>query len=767
MNIKFGLKNRVLARDIIAGVLTVLIIMLCAFLIWGEIVKKPNNQPNMNNVESITNWTALDLDGENKPVTIPDSKDLIGHKDVTITTKLNEVPSEYDSMLVWSKGQKVEVFFNDKLWYVYNPDEADTFGADSTYLYLFLPLPNDASYANVTIKYSALLERDGGKIGDVLIGDQTACLLYVVKMNQLELFFGMFVLLLAIIALIISTVLHFYTKREVDLYYLACAVFVMAFWIVANCRARQFVFPNASVIRDCAFLVLPLMPISFSIYLDRIQKERYHIVYFIIEVLSFINLIVISILNYTYVAGFSSTRAVSLILIIATILFLVVTICYDIFKRKDKSYEIVAIGIGILALCGVIQIVMDQILMLSVISGTFMSMGLIILVICGLLQAVKKISKMDDDRVEAIEQVESLSRSAMEALAKTVDAKDRYTSGHSMRVAGVACLIARELGWSEGQIFELRFQGMMHDIGKIGVPDTVLNKPGKLSGIEFELIQAHTTVGSDILKNVTSIPGVEPAARHHHERYDGNGYPDHLAGENIPLNARIIGIADAYDAMNSDRIYRKALPKSKIREELIKGKGTQFDPKLIDIFIRLLDEDRVDVFEDDDSFVDRSSKEYDSTEFAAELKDNIDEVLDNHDLEEVERVKLGEVTNVLRQLREEYSDNFMVIVFSIRPKEGYKVTKAYMEKALDSIDIAIHKSIREEDIAIQYSKTQVLTVLFEVNPNSINFIVQRILLDYYKLFDASPLDISYKVLDIDKDYKMGITVADKHSNKIL
>ncbi len=759
MNRKFGLKNRVLARDILAGILTLLIILLFAYLIWGESVKRPNNQPALDNVESITEWTALNINGTDKQVTVPNSKELLGNKVVTITTTLGEVSDKYNSMLVWSKGQKVEVFFNDNLWYVYEPEQADSFGVDSTYLYLFLPLPDNASNSKVTITYSAILDRDGGKIGDVLIGDKVSCLLYVIKMNQLELFFGMFVMLLGIIALIISTVLHIVSKKEVDMYYLACAVLIMAFWIVANCTARQFIFPNASVIRDCAYLVLPLMPMSFSLYLDRIQKERYHIIYFAIELISLVNLIVISILNYTFVAGFSNTRSVSLIMIVLTIIVVMVTICYDLFKRKDRSYEVVAIGIGLLALCGVIQLVMEQILMLTVISGTFMSVGLIILVICGLLQSVRRIAKMDDDRAVAIEQVESLSRSAMEALAKTVDAKDRYTSGHSMRVARVACLIAKELGWDDEQIFELRFQGMMHDIGKIGVPDTVLNKPGKLSRIEFELIQAHTTVGSDILKNVTSIPGVEPAARNHHERYDGNGYPDHLAGEEIPLNARIIGIADAYDAMNSDRIYRKALPKSKIREELIKGKGTQFDPDIIDVFIKLLDEDRVDVFINDDSFVDRHSQDYDSTEFAAELKENIEQVLDNHDLEKVERVKLGEVTSVFRQLRDEYSDNFVVIVFSVRPREGYNVSEIYMAKALDSMEIAIQKSVREADINIRYSKTQVMAVLFEANPNSINFIVQRILLDFYKLFDASALDVSYKVLDIDEEYKMGIIVT--------
>ena len=120
--------------------------------------------------------------------------------------------------------------------------------------------------------------------------------------------------------------------------------------------------------------------------------------------------------------------------------------------------------------------------------------------------------------------------------------------------------------------------------------------------------------------------------------------------------------------------------------------------------------------------------------------------------------KLGEVTSVFRNLRDEYEYEFMVIAFSIRPKEDMNVSDEYLEKATDTMKISIQKSIRDEDISVRYSNTQMLAVLFNADPNSINLVVQRILLDFYKLFDASPLDISYKILDIDQEYKMGFTI---------
>jgi putative nucleotidyltransferase with HDIG domain len=190
---------------------------------------------------------------------------------------------------------------------------------------------------------------------------------------------------------------------------------------------------------------------------------------------------------------------------------------------------------------------------------------------------------------ERAEQLLKLSEEMVQTLAKTIDAKDKYTNGHSFRVSRYSMALARKIGWSEDEIQTLGREGLLHDIGKIGVPDAVLNKPGRLTDEEFKIIQSHTLVGDTILKQSGSLTDTALVARHHHERYDGHGYPDGLKGESIPLHARLVAIADAYDAMRSDRIYRKGLPADVIRSEMIKGRGTQFDPKLLDEFMQLMD----------------------------------------------------------------------------------------------------------------------------------------------------------------------------------
>ena len=187
--------------------------------------------------------------------------------------------------------------------------------------------------------------------------------------------------------------------------------------------------------------------------------------------------------------------------------------------------------------------------------------------------------------------VERMSLQIMRTLAGTIDAKDKYTNGHSTRVAEYAREIAKRTGKSEKEQEDIYYMGLLHDIGKIGIPDEIINKTSKLTEEEYEIIKTHPVIGSDILKNISELPNIGIGARWHHERYDGRGYPDKLKGEEIPEVARIIGVADAYDAMTSKRSYRDVLPQEVVRGEIEKGKGTQFDPYFADVMLTIIDED--------------------------------------------------------------------------------------------------------------------------------------------------------------------------------
>lgn len=177
------------------------------------------------------------------------------------------------------------------------------------------------------------------------------------------------------------------------------------------------------------------------------------------------------------------------------------------------------------------------------------------------------------------------------ALVKTIDAKDKYTQGHSQRVARYSRLIAQRCGESSERLREIYCMGLLHDIGKIGVPNAIINKTSRLTDEEYEIIKSHTTIGSDILKTIVEFPKLSIGARFHHERWDGRGYPDGLRGTQIPQDARMIAVADAYDAMTSRRSYRGIMEQDRVRMEIERGRGTQFDPHFADVMLSLIDED--------------------------------------------------------------------------------------------------------------------------------------------------------------------------------
>ena len=186
---------------------------------------------------------------------------------------------------------------------------------------------------------------------------------------------------------------------------------------------------------------------------------------------------------------------------------------------------------------------------------------------------------------------ESLSLHVVQTLAEAIDAKDTYTNGHSSRVAKYSKEIARRYGYTEAQQNDIFMMGLLHDVGKIGVPDAVINKLSKLTDEEYDLIKKHPVQGDRILKKIEEMPKLSIGARWHHERYDGTGYPDGLAGTDILEEARIIAVADAYDAMTSRRSYHDVFPQERVRSEIEKGKGSQFDPVFAEIMLQIIADD--------------------------------------------------------------------------------------------------------------------------------------------------------------------------------
>lgn len=374
--------------------------------------------------------------------------------------------------------------------------------------------------------------------------------------------------------------------------------------------------------------------------------------------------------------------------------------------KKDKKRRNLLAFIGLLAATVSVMIEGISTYFVVSLSGIFVGIGMIILFSLNVLRTagnihMMKLRRQKKELAKRKRQLEKVSLQMIQTLSTTIEAKDEYARGHSHRVAEYAALIAGELGWSSEEIMNLKYAAHLHDIGKIGIPDMLLNKPARLTPEEYSVIKEHTVIGAEILKNISLIPHVAEVARSHHEHYDGTGYPDGLAGEDIPLSARIVAIADSYDAMNSRRIYRNALPPEKIFEEIENNRGIQFDPELADIFLKLLCDDRVQICE--------------HCEFSE----------DDPELPFIENEIENFVSNVMSKLQtQEDSESFDFLTGLPMRSRGEKLTAQFMQQysgCLIFIDMDNLKKIN--DIHGHKAGDRALkvlgTLLTEVSPNSI------------------------------------------------
>lgn len=213
------------------------------------------------------------------------------------------------------------------------------------------------------------------------------------------------------------------------------------------------------------------------------------------------------------------------------------------------------------------------------------------------ISQMNEIKKINQELSDTYEKLEKAYLESIQTLRYTVEARDEYTRGHSDRVSEYSVIIGKKMGLSDKDIKTLKIGGLFHDIGKIGVPDSILLKESKLTDDEYSQIKNHPSIGAHILSTATIFQDIIPIVKHHHEKFDGTGYPGKLVGEEIPFLARITAVADSFDAMTSKRTYRDSLPMDIVRNEIERCKGTQFDPKIADVFLSILDNDFESILE--------------------------------------------------------------------------------------------------------------------------------------------------------------------------
>ena len=550
-------------------------------------------------------------DGTSEEITVPGRYDLPVGETMVLTTRLPEDYHE-NTMAIRSSLQDVKFYINGTLRASYNTSETRLAGKNSASRYIFCETSEADAGKELRIELTTHTYNYSGVVNTVLCGDKTDIWLTILNQYGPATYIAIFIFFTGLVTILFSLALGMIYHSSFDMEYLGWCMIMGGVWMMGESKLRQILVPNASALGSLCFVMILLCPIPILLYADSIQKQLHRRLYTILGGLALLDFAVCSILTFFGIADYIETLPIGQIILCSILVVVFIHLFIYMHSSRRKSDRLLLLGLLAAIIC--ISIEAISVYFVTSISGLFIGIGMIILLFVNIIRTLRNLQDMELHRQKievekSKQQTERISLQMMQTLATTIEAKDEYTRGHSYRVAEYAALIAKELGWSQDEIINLKHAAHLHDIGKIGIPDSVLNKPTQLTEDEDNLLKKHTIIGAEILKDVTLIPHVVEVTRNHHEHYDGSGYPDGLAGTEIPIYARIIAVADCYDAMNSRRIYRNALSQDEIYEEILKNKGTQFDPEIADIFLTLLTENQIP---DLDDFSESSSATHDS-----------------------------------------------------------------------------------------------------------------------------------------------------------
>lgn len=545
-------------------------------------------------------FTWKKSDGTKQNISVPGRYKVPAKQTMIITTTL---PDDYNEnvIAIRSSLQDVRFYIDGKLRKEYNAKSLHRFGKNSASRYIFCNTSSADAGKELRLELTTYTSNYSGVVNTIYCGDQMQIWSYIFNHNFSVTVIGSFIFFASIVTILFSIALGIVYKTKFNMEYLGWCMLMGSVWMIGESKMRQLLVPNASGLATSCFIMLMLCPLPISLYVNNLQKGKYKKIFQSICFIALLNFIICTILHLTGVADYIETMPAAHAILIITFLAVILTFLIRYWNHRSRSDCLLFFGLLITMLSVIFEAI--SVYYKVSVSGVFVGIAILILLFMNVIYTIHIIRdiikhQQQEELDKRKKNIEEMSLQLMQMLSTTIEAKDEYTKGHSHRVAEYSVLIARELGWNEKELSNLKNAAHLHDIGKIAIPDTILNKPSKLSEEEFSIIKEHTIIGANILKNISLIDHVQEIVRNHHERYDGNGYPDGLKGKEIPLHARIVAVADSYDAMSSQRIYRNQLPPEKIIQELENNKGTQFDPEITDIFLKLLREDRIHVKED-------------------------------------------------------------------------------------------------------------------------------------------------------------------------
>lgn len=583
--------------DIVRLVFGILFFCLVIFSIAVGLVLSYNvtHLPDHNQkTEQLVNWTVTDKSGKSFKTNGIYFDNRFLSEDFTITTKLPE-KIETGSVLYFQNRSNFRVYIGGELRKTFDKYKNTSMpGGAMKEFYADVYLSKEDSGAELKI-IREQTDWSPALVSETFVTSPEGFYQFMVGKYGVSFTMTLCLFVASLLSMLIAVFLQIRNKQKLDVVYAALGVLDVSCWLLAVSPFTPFITGIYYVDGLMGFFFCMMMPFALIIYVNSIQKRRYNKLYSVLMILSLLNFIFWTVMHFTGVSPFQHS-----LIFIDSLLGIVVlgafsTFFLDIRKGRIMEYIHTAAGFLVFMVMGIFEI-----FALFVFQNDFsqisMICGLACLLVFVITQQVEDIRR-ERKRLESEVRDRTLEKEQMlihivKTLAGTIDAKDTYTKGHSSRVADYSKEIAKRSGYSESRQNDIYMMALLHDIGKIGIPDAVINKPGRLTDEEFELIKKHPVIGARILENISEKAELATGARSHHEKYNGKGYPDGLRGEDIPETARIIAVADAYDAMTSFRSYRDPMTQSSVREEIVEGSGVQFDPRFAEIMVGMIDEDK-------------------------------------------------------------------------------------------------------------------------------------------------------------------------------
>lgn len=593
--------------QILANLLLGIAIMFFAIGVFGKPTEAEANIGKFDTIKYNEGW-MLKCGDEITEISLPNEVLCERGEKVLLENTLPDYVTDGMDVFVRSSMQETRIYIDGKLRESYTGDELEHVGSYIPSAYIVADLKEQDAGKVIGIELTISTHT---KLNEVILGYGNNAWFSICRRNIPVTVATILAVIVGVVAIGSYFVLRKTIRDGKTIFYLGQSIIIIGLWIFSESEIRQLMFQRPSYSAFFAYILIELVCGFVALYFNEIQRNRYHKAYIIVEILVFGQAAVNMILHVAGIAEFYETLVFSHIWLILGMLVAFSTVIIDLITKRVKEYAMSAWGMLIFLLFSIMEIVGFYTRKHYVI-GVYMCIGLILLLVVTVIQVLSdemnKVrtnlemekfqteleQKVEEQTVELRNQQEKRRKlyiQTITALSDAVDAKDRYTSGHSKRVAKYAQMIAAKMGKSIEEQQKIYQAGLLHDIGKIRVPADIINKPGKLTDEEFNIIKLHPITGYRILESVSDDGFIAIAAKYHHERYDGKGYPNGLKGETIPEVARILGVADSYDAMASNRSYRNALPQSAVRAEIERCKGTQFDPYIADVMIQMIDED--------------------------------------------------------------------------------------------------------------------------------------------------------------------------------